>query len=204
MASSVGRPCTAGLSEALSAPPAGRDLVQKALESSSGFSFVRPDRTQPSPVPFATRSRESPALLKGVASTAPTGALIDAGGEVAIETDTYYDVKFPGGTVQPGDWVVFVSQAMADANPGAECATAYAQLSTSAEAPDHGGLVRDEFGEAFAEVILQGGVDADGLPCREEAVQCAPQVVHLARRPSPAVPPKALGGRAVAVRATAR
>ena len=53
-----------------------------------------------------------------------------------------------------------VREDMALNNPGAECATAFAALSTTAEAPDHGGIVRDELGEAFAEVILPGEVDA--------------------------------------------
>ena len=74
--------------------------------------------------------------------------------------DTHYDVEFTGGTVQPGDYVLFVRKDMADTNNGTECAAAFAALSTSSTPPDHGGLVHDVGGRTIAEVHLFGTTDA--------------------------------------------
>ena len=102
-----------------------------------------PPALPPSPPPLIT-------LAFGNASTA----------EALVGHETHFDIKFTGGTVAPGDHVLWIRSDLAAANPGNECAIAHAQLSTTSPAPDHGGLVRDVGGDVMAEVTLQGEVDA--------------------------------------------
>jgi hypothetical protein len=80
--------------------------------------------------------------------------------EEIVRHNTYYDVKLTGGVVEPGDHVLWVRKDMADENSGSECSTAHTTLSTNATPPDHGGVVRDVSGEAWAEFHLLGVEDA--------------------------------------------
>ena len=92
----------------------------------------------------------------------PPLILIDgtANVEVLIYHEQYYDLRFVGGIVAPGDWVLMIRRDLAEANVGSECAVALATLSTTPSLPDHGGQVRlDADGNTVASVVLQGEVD---------------------------------------------
>jgi len=111
-----------------------------------------PSPPPPSPPPPAPPPNPPPLILLNIDGAS------DA--EVLARHDTHYDVEFTGGTVQPGDYVLFVRKDMADTNNGTECAAAFAALSTSSTPPDHGGLVHDVGGRTIAEVHLFGTTDA--------------------------------------------
>ena len=71
------------------------------------------------------------------------------------------DIKFTGGIIEVGDEIRWIRKDFADSHPGNECAAALAAgLSTTSDPkPDHGGVVYDNGGEPYSEVILVGQVD---------------------------------------------
>ena len=118
-----------------------------------------PRRRPPPPPPLPPPSPPPPSPPPPLP---PPLILIDgtANVEVLIYHEQYYDLRFVGGIVAPGDWVLMIRRDLAEANVGSECAVALATLSTTPSLPDHGGQVRlDADGNTVASVVLQGEVD---------------------------------------------